>query len=549
MQNKLAQDWFSLPNYFKYLIIVLLVIGVFFRVTNLDTKLYWGDEVYTSVKSSGYTETEVIQQALNGQVITIQDLQKFQRPQPERTAIDTIKGLIEEDPQHPPLYYATAQLWTAFWGQWINNSIALARSYSVLFSLFIFPAVYWLCLELFGTSLTAWIAVALVAVSPFHVLYSQVAREYSLWTLMIVLSSAALIRAAKRATKWDWGMYAITFALSLYTYPFSLFVGLGHGIYALGCDRFRPGNLTKNYLIAFSAAALAYAPWAFIILLKLRVIKQTMNWTSYSLKFGIPELVLTWFRSITRVFLDFELNYNFGIQNLFPYIIPILIIVVLAGYSIYFLIRTTPKQIWLFLVTFTGVAALVLILPDLILGGRRSSITRYLIPSFVGLQISIAYLFATKIVPVNLKIWQHKVWKLGLALLITGGILSCLNSYQATVWWNNGPSKVGSNPGVARVINQVDRPLVVSDANLGDVIALSYLLDPKVRLQVQSTCYLCSTKFAWAKQPTLEISTEFKEVFAYKPSKKLKAYFEVDQGYQLKPVYPEKNAWLWQLEK
>lgn len=42
---------------------------------------------------------------------------------------------------------------------------------------------------------------ALIAVSPFHVLYAQEAREYSLWTVTILLSSAALLRAMRVKTK------------------------------------------------------------------------------------------------------------------------------------------------------------------------------------------------------------------------------------------------------------------------------------------------------------------------------------------------------------
>ena len=40
--------------------------------------------------------------------------------------------------------------------------------------------MYWLCLELFESSVTAWLAVAIIAISPFQIVYAQEARPYSL---------------------------------------------------------------------------------------------------------------------------------------------------------------------------------------------------------------------------------------------------------------------------------------------------------------------------------------------------------------------------------
>ena len=41
--------------------IVILVLGIFFRFANLEKKVYWIDEGYTSLRISGYTESEFIQ--------------------------------------------------------------------------------------------------------------------------------------------------------------------------------------------------------------------------------------------------------------------------------------------------------------------------------------------------------------------------------------------------------------------------------------------------------------------------------------------------------
>jgi uncharacterized membrane protein len=62
----------------------LLVLGIFFRFANLDRKVYWFDEVFTSKWISGYTEKEVVQQVYDGRIIGVEDLQMYQRLSPEK---------------------------------------------------------------------------------------------------------------------------------------------------------------------------------------------------------------------------------------------------------------------------------------------------------------------------------------------------------------------------------------------------------------------------------------------------------------------------------
>jgi hypothetical protein len=54
-------------------------MGVFFRCVNLDRKIYWYDESFTSLRVSGYKEAELIQQASDRRILSIEDIQKFQR--------------------------------------------------------------------------------------------------------------------------------------------------------------------------------------------------------------------------------------------------------------------------------------------------------------------------------------------------------------------------------------------------------------------------------------------------------------------------------------
>ena len=56
-----------IPSWLRFLIIVLLVMGILFRFFNLDGKVYSHDETYTSLRISGYTVDEAKQQIFNGE--------------------------------------------------------------------------------------------------------------------------------------------------------------------------------------------------------------------------------------------------------------------------------------------------------------------------------------------------------------------------------------------------------------------------------------------------------------------------------------------------
>ena len=522
-------------NSFRILIIILLIIGVFFRFVNLDRKVYWDDETTTSLRISGYTTADLSAQVFNGRVISIEDLQKYQRPNPEKGFSDAIKSLAIEDPHHPPLYYIMAR----FWVQWFGSSVAVTRSLSALIGLLVFPCIYWLCLELFESPLVGWVAILLIAVSPFHVLYAQEAREYSLWTGTILLSSAALLRAIRvskqnngKEAKLSWAIYAVALVLALYSGLFSAFVLIGHGIHVVANERFRLNKTVIGFLVASVFGLIGFVPWLIVIIKSSSNLREGTEWLSQRLDF--LSLVLKWNHHIVRIFIDFNLD------NLDLYLaIPILILV---GYSIYFLCRNTPSQVWLFVLTSIAVPALALILPDLILGGRRSAVERYLIPCYLGIHLAVAFLLATKITSFCAKIQRQKLWQLVAIILISAGVLSCAVSSQADVWWNKGAGSIYLK--TVPLVNQATHPLLISniydDLLPGRHLALSYLLHPKVKL-------LFVTK---ENIPKVQITDGFSDIFVFDPFPKLKEHIEQIQKRKLEPLYKGRTKiWLWRVAK
>lgn len=529
-------------NYLLIIPIILLTLGIFFRFAHLDQKVYWGDETYTSLRIAGYKWAEY-SQILDGRELTIEDIQKYQHLNPEKHLADTINSLAVEDPHHPPLYYIMGR----FWIEWLGDSVAIRRSLSALLSLLLFPSTYWLCLELFQSPLTGWVAIAIMAVSPLHILYAQEVREFSLWSVTIILSSAAFLHARRKQTNLSWGIYAVTLAISLYTFLFSVLVAIGHGLYMIITENFRWTKRLGSYLFSSVAGVLMFTPWLVVVITNLSQIQATN--ADKTGRVSIVYLVKTWAANLTRVFLDIQFGYRdpfdvqFGYDNPLTYCIPLILI--LSGYAIYFLCRQTSNDIWLFLLTLIGVNALTLILPDVIIGGTRSINARYLMPCYLGIQLAVAYLLANKIGAGSITIQQQKLWKLVMVVLISGSVISCVIISQAETWWPKYSDYY--NAQIARIVNQVERPLLIVD-NPWRLLPLSYSLKPKVRFQV-----------VFDPKNIPQISTNFSDVFLYTTygdrSSQFRDIFEEKQKRKLESVYQAKLAFkgreisLWKLKK
>ena len=533
MINKTSLIYQNFYQYLpRFLIVILLVLGIFFRFVNLDRKIYWFDETYTLLRVSGYTEAEMLQQVFNGDLIKVEDLQKFRQINPEKSVINTINSLALEDVQHPPLYYILAR----FGMQLFGNSMAATRGVSALISLFALPCVYWLCLELFEFPLTGWLAVALICVSPFHLAFAQEAREYSLWTVTIILSSASLLRSLRFHNTLNWSIYAGTMALSYYALPLSFLVAVGHGIYVFVIGKFRWNKTLKSYIFASIAGILAFAPWLWVIVSRISTLSNTTAWVKEPIKF--TDLVATWMRNLSYVFSDIQYRYE-----KLEYFTPIFLI--LVAYAIYYLCRYSHKRTWLFVMLLIGVTFLTMILPDLIFGGQRSTISRYLIPSYLGIELAVVYLFGTKITSISIPVKFQNVWRIITIVLITLGILSCAVSSSAQVWWLK--SKNVHALSVAQFVSQATKPIIISDADAANVLSLSYLLEPKVQLKIQSSCYTsCRQNSPQAAATKLtNIPDGFTDVFLYKPSESLQS--GLSNEYSIEPI-PHTSNTLWQLK-
>lgn len=505
--------WRNYP-WLKFSIIAVLVIGIYFRFVNLDRKIYWGDEAATSIWLSGHSSS-LVSTLYTGEIIQAEDLQEYLRIIPGSGVIDTVNAVAKDSPLHPPLYFAIARLWVGVFG----NSIAATRAFSAVVSLGIFPGIYWLCLELFNSPLVGWIAIALTAVSPYHILYAQEARPYILWALTILLSSACLLRAIRTQKTLHWGIYAIALAASLYTNIFSVLVAIGQGIYVLLIQGFRVSKIIIAYFLAFWGGILLFSPWM-SLLVNYQIQREAEP--------GTPFLALSkrLIGIISRTFLDVGIDASDEINKALPLLLPILLILMIIGFSFYFLYRTTRKETWGFVFILTGCCLIPFLIRDLLTTTGTFLISnRYLFPSYLGIEIAVAYLLAQQIahqVTERKIYWQRKFWQLVFLALLAAGILSGIVSSQAEVWWNKGGPITKHELEVVRIVNQSNRPLIVSDAGLWNILNLSSKLDAKVHLQLFNYLLDPTQRLQGLLKPeNIAAYNSYSDVFLFKPSEEL----------------------------
>jgi uncharacterized membrane protein len=516
--------------------LIFIGLGLCFRFAHLERHVYWYDETFTSLRSAGYTEAEIVEQFSQSSIVTIAALQTFQQPHPRRQLSDTWHSLAVEDTQHPPLYYSLSYGWM----RWVGHSVFAMRLLPAIFSALTFPSIYWLCWELFvgrtrketNQLQVTWMAVALVAVSPFHLLYAQEARQYSLWTMTTVLATASLLRAIRVNSTVSWSIYAVTLTASFYTFLFTGLMAIAHGLYLFSLATFRLSHTVVAYLVATLLAVVAFLPWLWTVATQVAQIRTVTGWTETTRSW--TSLASSWASMLGRLFYD---RSDTVVDRLIQSGI-----IVLIGVAFCHLIRQTPKPIWLLVVMITGVPILALIIPDLLLGGARSTAPRYLIPALLGIELAMAHFLAS--------ILCNRRWRWITVAILAGGLVSCLTIHQASTWWIKPHNS--DNVAIAQLVNQAVSPLLISDAETADLLSLSYVLPANTPLFIRPRCYTCNQPTTKEINPfILNIPEKYTDIFLFhpRPTKEWRHSIEHLSAYTIQPLPSGgSNPSLWQLK-
>lgn len=201
----------------------IIVLGAAIRFAGLDLQSYDHDESVTA--------SLVLQPSL-------------------RDTLDVVVRLERS----PPLYYILAWAWSKLVG---TGEVGL-RSLSALVGACTVPAAYWAARE-FGLGRSARFAtLALFALSPYLVWYSQEARSYELLVLceMIALALfARWLRRPGRLTGWAWAGASV---LALSSHYFAIFLIAPQALLLL--IRHRPRRQLVLPLATIGAAGAALLP-------------------------------------------------------------------------------------------------------------------------------------------------------------------------------------------------------------------------------------------------------------------------------------------------
>lgn len=179
---------------------------------------------------------------------------------------DIVTGQARDN-GNPPLFVIALFCWTHLFG----TGDSAIRSLSALVGTLSVPVLYKIGVGLLDRR-RAFVAALLLALSPFHLYYSQEARAYALVTLLVILSNLSLMRLIDRPRSVGaWLGYVATAFGGLYTYYFFGFCILGQTI--LVCWEFRRDRrVLLSWFFALALIGLLYLVWIPVLLAQLATV-------------------------------------------------------------------------------------------------------------------------------------------------------------------------------------------------------------------------------------------------------------------------------------
>jgi mannosyltransferase len=208
----------------KLLLWSAILIGAFLRLYRLGAQSIWGDE------------------ALTLQVYTVGH------------SFSQLMSNVWHRAFHPPLYFIIAHYWYM-----LGKSEFMLRFPSAVFGIAAIPVVYRIARSLFGPR-TGAISAVVVALSPFHIWYSQEARMYSLQILLVAASMMLFLRAWKPATRWDMPGYGLVTVLGLYTQISTALLVAAQSLFISFASVRRPRRLAV-WIATEAVIVIVFLPW------------------------------------------------------------------------------------------------------------------------------------------------------------------------------------------------------------------------------------------------------------------------------------------------
>jgi mannosyltransferase len=203
---------------------IIFIVGAFLRLTALNRQSLWFDEADVVVRA--------------------------QQPLTEVMRTFVAPG------ENGPIYNIMLALWIRIAG---ISEIAV-RLPSAVFGVLALPLVYLLARRIAGST-AGLIATGLLAISPYHIWYSQEAKMYTMVVFLALASTWALVMALEKNHRWWWVGYAAVTTLMFYTHVATILVFGAQFLYAIATWRVWPER-RRSWAIAIGVLTLPYAPIA-----------------------------------------------------------------------------------------------------------------------------------------------------------------------------------------------------------------------------------------------------------------------------------------------
>jgi len=178
--------------------------------------------------------------------------------------LNDVFGILTQTEQTPPPFYIIEHYSYVLLG---HSELSL-RLPAALFGIASIPAIYFLGKEIHSKNVGLLAAVAL-ALSPFHIWYSQTARPYAFMLFFFILFLIFFIRAYRSGGRKDWLIAGILAAVTFYFHFYMiLFIGLA-AVFFLVWNKYVPSDRRpdemKNAIRGFIAFLILSIPLFFMM--------------------------------------------------------------------------------------------------------------------------------------------------------------------------------------------------------------------------------------------------------------------------------------------
>lgn len=204
-----------------YYFLSIILFGCFLRIYDIEKRDLWYDELYS---------INLAKQSIAANVKNLENNQ-------------------------PPLYQIILHFWLKFFGA----DKLVVRSLSVIFGILSIWLIYEVSYILFEQK-TALLSAFLLAISNFHIHYSQETRDYAIFAMLTLLSFFFLIKLFKTPSLRFLIYYFIATSFLYYSHNYALFVILAQNLYFLiRWEKYK--ELKFKWFLTQLGAFVIFLPW------------------------------------------------------------------------------------------------------------------------------------------------------------------------------------------------------------------------------------------------------------------------------------------------